>query len=98
MAGVDEYRQSFPVFLVQVTALSAAIAWLCGHTHGSLLLVMLMHSAVNQTLGIVPSAVPGATNPFALSTSLVAWLTAASLWISAGYFLVRMPKAEDFEL
>ncbi len=92
--GVDKYGQSFPVYLLQVPALSVAIAWLYGHTNGSLLLVMLMHSAVNQTLGIVPSAVPGATNPFALSTSLVAWLTAALLWICAGYFLVRMPKAE----
>jgi hypothetical protein len=53
-----------------------------------------MHSAVNQTLGIVPSAVANATNPFALSPSLVAWLTAAFLWIAAVYFLVRMPKTE----
>ncbi len=92
--GIDNYGQSFPLFLLQVTALSVAIAWLYGHTKGSLLLVMLMHSAVNQSKDIVPSAVPGATNPFALSTSLVAWLTLALLWISAGYFLVRMPKTE----
>ena len=41
---------------------------------------------------IVPSEVPGATNPFALSTSLVGWLTVAFLWIAAAYFLVRMRK------
>ena len=40
---------------------------------------------------IVPTADTAATNPFALSDSLVAWLTLAFLWIGAGYFLVRMP-------
>jgi len=29
-----------------------------------------------------------------LSTSLVAWLTAALLWICAGYFLVRMAHTQ----
>ena|SRR2546426_1155870 len=53
-----------------------------------------LHSAVNQTLGIVRRAVAKTVNPFALSPSLVAWLTAAFLWITAVYFLVRMPKTE----
>lgn len=92
--GIDKSGQSFPVYLLQVTAMSVALAWLYVHTNGSLLLVMLMHSAVNQTKDIVPSAVSAATNPFALSTSLVAWLTVALLWICAGYFLVRMPKVK----
>ena len=92
--GIDQTGQSFPVYLLMVTALSVAIAWLYGHTNGSLLLAMLMHSAINQTTNIVPSAVTAATNPLALSNSLVAWLTLALLWIGAGYFLVRMPKAE----
>jgi hypothetical protein len=61
-------------------------------TNGSLLLVMLMHSAVNQTVGIVPSAVPGATNPFALSPSPVAWLTLAFVWATAACFLARRPR------
>ena len=55
---------------------------------------MLMHSAVNQTLGIVPSAVANAANPFAVRASLVGWLTTAFLWIAAVYFLVRMPSTE----
>ena len=84
--------QSFPLYLLQVTALSVAMAWLCWRTGGSLLLVMLLHAAVNNTKDIVPSAVPGATNPFALSTSLAGWLTVAFLWIAAAYFLVRMRK------
>jgi len=94
LRGADLYGQSFPVYVMQVTALSVAIAWLYGHTNGSLLLTMLMHSAINNTKDIVPSAVTGAANPFALSTSLVAWLTLALLWISAVYFIVRMPRPE----
>ena len=92
MPGLDQYGQSFPVYVLQVTALSVAMAWLYGHTNGSLLLAILMHSAVNQSKDIVPSAVPTATNPLALSTSLVGWLTIVLLWISAAYFLMRMPR------
>ena len=55
---------------------------------------MLMHSAVNQTTGMVPTSVPGATNPFDLSSSLAAWLFVGLLWMSAAYFLVAMPNAE----
>jgi len=94
IAGGDTVGQSFPLYLLQVTALSVAMGWLYGHTNGSLLPVMLMHSAANNTKDIVPSAVPGATDPFALSTSLVAWLTVALLWICAVYFLVRMPRLD----
>ena len=75
-------------------ALSVAITWLYAHTNGSLLLTMLMHSAVNQTVGIVPSSNANPGNPFALSVSLVMWLTAAFLWVTALYFLVRMPNLE----
>jgi len=44
------------------------------------------------TKDIVPSAEPNATNPWALSHSLVAWMTVALLWLCAGYFLLRMRK------
>jgi membrane protease YdiL (CAAX protease family) len=90
----DTYRQSFFVFGLQVTALSVAIAWLYAHTNGNLLLTMLLHSAVNNSKDIVPSAMPGATNTFGLSSSAVAWLTVALLWVCAAYFLVRMPTTE----
>ena len=88
--GNDTLGQSFPVYLLQVTALSVAMAWLYWRTNGSLLLTMLMHAAVNNTKDIVPSTVPGATDPFAFSASLVAWLTLSLLWICAFYFLIRM--------
>lgn len=82
--------QSFPLYLLQVTALSIAIGWLYWRTGGSLLLTMLMHAAVNNTKDIVPSAVEGATHPYAWSTSLSAWLTLALLWLFAIYFLYDM--------
>jgi membrane protease YdiL (CAAX protease family) len=90
--AADTYGQSFIVYLLQVTALSVAFAWLYSRTGASLLLPMLMHAAVNNSKDIVPSAVPGAAKPFALSTSLVAWLTVALLWVCAVYFLVRMAR------
>lgn len=88
--GSNLLGQSFPLYLMQVTALSVAFAWLWRRTGGSLLLTMLLHAAVNNTKDIVPSGVAGATDPFALSTSTVGWLTVLVLWICAGYFLVRM--------
>jgi len=91
----DTYGQSFLVFVLQVTALSVAMAWLYARTNGSLLLVMLLHAAVNNAKDIVPSALPGASNPFALSASLVAWLTVTLLWICAGYFLRVMRRQAE---
>jgi uncharacterized protein len=88
--GGDQFGQSFPTYLLQVTALSVAIASLMGNTGGSLLLAVLMHSAINQTKDLVPSRVVGADNAWALSSSTVAWLTVAVLWLCAGYFLSRM--------
>ena len=89
----DIYGQSFPLYLLQVTAVSVAMAWLYWRTGGSLLLVMLFHAAVNNTKDIVPSAVPGATNSLSFNASLVGWLTVALLWICAVCFLVRMRQA-----
>lgn len=92
--GNDEYGQSFPVWALGVTALSVAFAWLYTHTNGSLLLTMLMHSAVNNIPHFVPSAVAEASNTLSFHASLVAWLTALFLWIAAGYFLVGMRRDE----
>jgi membrane protease YdiL (CAAX protease family) len=92
--GGDTYGQSFLVFALQVTALSVAMAWLYARTGESLLLVMLMHSAVNNTKDIVPSTLPGATNTFGLEASRIAWITVTLLWICAAYFYGRMAKSE----
>jgi len=90
--GADTFGQSFLVYVLQVTAISVALAWLYARTDGSLLLVMLMHAAVNNSKDLVPSALPGATNPLGLSASPVAWLTVALLWVAAAFFLARMPR------
>jgi membrane protease YdiL (CAAX protease family) len=90
ISGTDKSGQSFPVYLLSVTAISVAMAWLYWRTNGSLLLTMLMHAAVNNTKDIVPSAESTATNAFSLSASPVAWLSVAILWICAVYFLIRM--------
>lgn len=86
--------QSFPLYLLQLTALSVTMAWLYWRTDGSLLLVMLMHASVNNTTGIVPAAVAGATTPLAFRGSLVAWLTVLLSWAVAAPLLARMRGAD----
>jgi membrane protease YdiL (CAAX protease family) len=86
----DLFGQSFPLYLLQVTAISVTMAWLYWRTGGSLLLVMILHAAVNNTKDIVPSAEPGATSSLTFNASLVGWLTVAVLWIVAIYFLAQM--------
>ena len=90
--GTSTSGQSFPLYFMQVVAISVAFTWLYANTRGSLLPVMLLHAAVNNTKDIVPSSEPGATNPWALSHSLPAWLTVAMLWACAAYFLVQLRR------
>ena len=91
----DLTGQSFPVFLLAVTPISTAIAWLYWRTNGSLLLTMLMHAAINNTTGIVPSGTTSGTNPWVFRTSLIGWVTIALLWVAAVYFMTRMPKRDS---
>ena len=86
--------QSFPAYLLQVMAMSVVSAYLYWKTDGSLLLVMVMHAAVNNTTGIVPAAVGGAISPIALGGSLVAWATVALSWLVATPLLLRMRGAD----
>jgi membrane protease YdiL (CAAX protease family) len=81
--GNEEYGQSFPVWALGVTCLSVAMAWLYAHTEGSLLLTMLMHSAVNNIPHFAPPPVATVRNIFSLNASPVAWLTAIFLSIAA---------------
>jgi CAAX protease family protein len=93
IADVDTYGQSFAVFVLQVTAISVAMAWLFVRADGCLLPVMVMHAAVNNTKDIVPSAVGGAHDVFGLRSSAVGWLTVAVLWILAAGLLPAMRSA-----
>ena len=83
IAGTGSDGQSFPIYVLHVTALSVAMAWLYWKTDGSLLLVMLMHASVNNTTGIVPAAVPGAANPFSFAGSTTAAFTILLSWLVA---------------
>lgn len=94
LPGTGSTGQSFPVYLLQVTALSVAMAWLYWKTDGSLLLVMLMHASVNNTTGIVPAAVAGTTAPLTFRGSLVAWVTVGLSWALAMPLLARMRGAD----
>lgn len=88
IAGGDMVGQSFPMFALAVTPLAAALGWLYVRTGGSLLLPMLMHAAVNNTTGIVPSAVAAASNRvLSFDASNVAIFTVVLLWFGAAYFL-----------
>lgn len=93
--SADTFGQSFPLYLLQVTGVSVTMAWLYWRTGGSLLLVMLMHAAVNNTKDIVPSAIPGASNTFGFDGSTVGWLTLALIWICAAFFLYDMRKVRE---
>lgn len=91
IAGADTYHQSFVVWGLQVVAISVALAWLYAKSGGSLLLVMLMHSAINNSKDIVPSGAAIPPGVFSPNASLMAWLALGLLWLAAAYFLVRMP-------
>lgn len=88
--GADTNGQSFPLYALQVTAYSVALAWLYWRTGGSLLLTMFMHAALNNMKDIVPSGGVQATSPFTLEATLVFRLTVLILWIVAAFLLVRM--------
>jgi membrane protease YdiL (CAAX protease family) len=63
LPGTDTHGQSFPLYLTQVTGISVAIAWLWTRVHGSLLLTMIMHAAIDDTKDIVPSVPRAPANP-----------------------------------
>jgi membrane protease YdiL (CAAX protease family) len=91
IADADTFHQSFVVWAPQIVAISVVLAWLYAKSGGSLLLVMLMHSAINNSKDIVPSGASIPPGVFSLSAPLMAWLGLGLLWISAVYFLARMP-------
>jgi len=87
IAGTDTTGQSFPFFVLTVTAISVTLAWVYARTSGSLLPVMLMHAAANNSPHFIPPPVSG--NIWVLHATLAQWLTALFLWIGAAYLLVR---------
>lgn len=90
LADTGSTGQPIALYILAVTALSVAMTWLYLNTNGSLVPVMLMHAAINNTTGIVPSSGPTAPGVFSLQASSMAWLTIGVLWVGAVYFLSRM--------
>lgn len=95
IAGGDTYQQSFIVWAGQVVAISVALAWLYAESGGSLLLVMLMHAAINNSKDVVLSGASIAPGVFSLNAPLIAWLGLAVMWAWATYFLIRMPAGRS---
>lgn len=93
LPGTDTTGQSFPVYTLQVIALSVAIAWLYVRTRGSLLLVMLLHAAINNTAGIVPSGPSPTTDVFSLEATPMSWIVTALLWMVAMIFLYQLRRS-----
>jgi len=94
--GSPSAGQSFPLYASHVTALSVAMAWLYWRTGRSLLLVMVMHAAVNNTTGVVASAVPGASHVWTFNGSLVAWSTVGLSWL-VGFAMLRDMRGAAWE-
>jgi membrane protease YdiL (CAAX protease family) len=53
MAGTSQSYMPFPGFLLFTIPLTVIFTWVHNQTGGSILLVMLLHGAVNTTLGLV---------------------------------------------
>ena len=87
--------QPFIVYLLPVTAISVAMTWLYVKTEGSLLMMMLMHAAINNTTGIIPASERYPSGAFSTNASPMAWLTVGALWAGALYFLARMSSPQS---
>lgn len=91
--GTGSDTQSFPIYLIIVTNISVAMAWVYWKTGGSLLLVMFMHASFNNTNGVVPASLPYPVSPLSLDGSVVAWCTVAVSSLVSALLLVRMRDA-----
>lgn len=89
VAGVDKSGQPFLPYMLSVIAMSVAMAWLYWRTEGSLLLAILMHSAVNN-MNPLSTPAPATADVFAMRAAFVSWGSTALLWICAVYFLFAM--------
>ena len=95
IADADTYHQSFLVWAPQVVAMSVAFAWLYARTGGSLLLVMLLHSAINNSKDIVPSGAAAPAGVFSLHASAVSYIALAVLWLFAAGLLRYLWPHDD---
>jgi uncharacterized protein len=97
LAGNDEFGQSFAVWALGVTGLSVAMAWLYARTRGSLLLVMLMHSAVNNGPHFAVASTRQVKGVFLLHALPAAWLSGLLLACVGVVLLLQMKQSSDAE-
>ena len=81
--GTGSDGQSFPIYLLHVTALSVAMAWLSWKTDGSLLLVMLMHASVTTPPTSSRRRYPARPTRLSFAGSTMAAYTVALSWLVA---------------
>jgi membrane protease YdiL (CAAX protease family) len=93
IAGSGSDGQSFPLYLVHVTALSVAMGWLYWKSAASLFVVMVMHAAINNTSGLFRAALPSPVPVVSWQGSFMAWATAAVAWVAALGLLYAMRGA-----
>ena len=94
--GVGASGGSAPIFVLGVTALSVAFAWLYGNTNGSLVPVILLHSAIDDVFIVLPKPMTVA-NSLALGSELMPWLITAFECLIAGCILALMPRMPSTE-
>lgn len=92
LRGADTFGQSFPAYALSVVGISVAMAWVFARTGGSLLLTMLLHSAINNTKDVVPSAAAVAPGVWSLHASPVGWIAVTLLWLCGAFFFAQMMK------
>lgn len=97
LPGADLMGQSFPVFVLLVTAISLAFTWLYVNTAGSLLLTMLFHAAVNNTTAIVPSAELVQGDPMSVGASRMGWWTLVVLGAAGIGFLAALRRRGSYD-
>ena len=97
---MDQAGQPLLPYLVYVTGLSVAFAFLDRKTNGSLLLAVLFHTAVNQSKDLVPTRWPAgafgpswSSGPFSAAMTPVQIVFLALLWIAAGAMLASFREA-----
>jgi uncharacterized protein len=95
--NVDHPLSLYPAFLIQALALSVIYTWLYNSSKGSLLLVVLFHTATNAplTLVLLPLGIQNWVLPF----WLMAGFTAAAALVVVAVFgpsrLSRLPKQTE---
>lgn len=78
IADTLQSRIPFPLFMLSTIALSILLAWLFNRTGGSVIPVLVLHTAVNAWAWVIPVIVVGDRRPYGLAVGLLV-LVALSL-------------------